>query len=413
MMPPPNRDSQRPPTADDSVLGVCRASVATLQRLLAFLYPEDLPPDILGVGEVLSRYPLTGLGVPATAAIEQSRRIIRARRDFALLGLMEFHAGLIYLYWGQCYAAAEQFAAARSQWTLAGETPSTCLSHYAQGVALQHGYHLEAAMSQFGLTTRCLNRRLMGPQASRLGPLIDELLSLVEEAQGAIRPDMWPPEAWSRQGRSGEAPPDPPPDDPHATDPGASDPAAGARPPEPEPAEAEPSRARTSGHPADRATHEATRPPRPDNGRPVPPPISNLMREAPAYAAGPVPGHNAADERFRWFVVHKRRDGLLPELTEGTWVLIDRDGRPTGEAVRELVVFGAPGPGVGSVVVKPRLTMAGGVTCYLGYLMPSPGGDGDLTTERPLQVDDSGQAVRVPGMILLGLVVGFWHNVIA
>lgn len=399
MMPPP-AGSARPqlPSGDDNVLGSCRASVATLRDLLDRLFPDDAPPDVLRVEEVLGRYRFTGLGAPATAAIEQSRRIIRTRRDFSLMGLTEFHAGLIYLYWGNCHAAAHQFAAARTQWTLAGDIPPGCLSHFAQGVALQHGYHLEAAMSQFGLTTRCLNRKLVGPQATRLGLIIDDITRLLAGAQEAIRPDLWPREA-PRE---------------------VAGPGRDETPPEPETGESAEAGERGSGRQSEpphaaagpRQRSAPPRPGQPGRGEPVPPPISNLLREPP-FPLGPIPGHRAADDRYAWFVVHGRQDGFLVELSEGTWVLIDREGILPDETVRQMVVFGVPNAGVGSITVRPRLSIAPGVFCYLGYLTPAPDGNTGLISERPLIVNSSDQARRVPEMILLGLVVGFWHELIA
>jgi hypothetical protein len=407
---------------DNSVLGACRASVATLRRLLDLIFPEDTPLDILRVEDVLKRYPFTGLGAPATAAIEQSRRIIRSRRDFTEMGLAEFHAGLIYLYWGDCYAAAQQFAAARVQWSLAGYTPPACLSHYAQGVALQHGYHLEAAMNQFGWTQRCLSRKLVGPQATQLALLMDELNALLAEGQAAIRPELWPREApravaaspgaagpgAAGSGHGGDRPDGPPPrpnDNPSSS--------SSQRASAPDRAAAAPPANRQAASPAPSVGPESKAVERPGYGPSVPLPISNLLREPPTYTAGPIPGHELRDDRHHWFVVHKRRDTLLPEMTEGTWVLVDKQAKLAEDPVRELIVFGAPLGGIGSVVVKPRVALPSALHYYLAFALPAPPGGSGLITERLLVVDDSGRAVRVPDAVLLGLVLGFWHNVIA
>jgi hypothetical protein len=423
MMEQPGAPATPPPLlpGDNSVLGACRASVATLRRLLDLIFPEDTPLDILRVEDVLKRYPFTGLGAPATAAIEQSRRIIRSRRDFTEMGLAEFHAGLIYLYWGDCYAAAQQFAAARVQWSLAGYTPPGCLSHYAQGVALQHGYHLEAAMNQFGWTQRCLSRKLVGPQATQLALLMDELNALLTDGQAAIRPDLWPREAPRAvaaspgargSGHAGtgadEAPPQPndtPPSPSSATHRASSPDRASPAPPANRQASASPPEPPVG--PDSKAVE------RPGNGPSVPLPISNLLREPATYTAGPIPGHELRDERHHWFVVHKRRDTLLPEMTEGTWALVDKQAKLAEDPVRELIVFGAPVGGIGSIVVKPRVALPSALHYYLAFALPVPPGGSGLITERLLVVDDSGRAVRVPEAVLLGIVLGFWHNVIA
>ncbi len=150
----------------------------SLRGLLDLLFPDAQNPDILTVDDVIRRYPLTGLGAPAAAAMEQSRRILRARRDYLQIGLGDFHAGLIFLYWGDSRAAAQQFATARAQWSLASDIPVGCLAYFAQGLALQHGYHFEAAMTQFGWAERCLGRNQVGAQAAQLGILGDKMWPL-------------------------------------------------------------------------------------------------------------------------------------------------------------------------------------------------------------------------------------------
>lgn len=386
-----NAASQSAPHSrgDESHLGACRASVAKLRRLLDLVFPDAQHPDILTVEDVIRRYPLTQLGAPATAAIEQSRRITRVRRDFQQMGLAEFHAGLIYLYWGDSRAAVQQFAAARTQWSLAGDAAPGCLAHFAQGMALQHGYHFEAAMSQFGLTERCLGRNPAGFQAHRLGELGEELWPLLEAAQQAVRPKLWPEET-----SAGAAAPA------GATEARATvnhTVAADTPPPVSTPASPE------------AAVADA---PRNQNGPPVPMPISNMAREFATFPAGPVPGHDHKDDRYRWYVVHKRRDALLPDITEGTWILVDSDPPAWADgAGEELVVIGGPRPDLGSVAVRPRTTMLQQPYCYLGY-RTAAGRDAAASGGRGLVLDDSGHALAIPDAILLGIVVGFWHSVI-
>ncbi|MEZ4515510.1 MAG: hypothetical protein R3C44_01275 [Chloroflexota bacterium] len=371
--------SIRPNGAGKSHLGACRASVETLQRLLDILFPNAQNPDILTVKDVIRRYPLTQLGAPAAAAMEQSRRILRARRDYRQIGLGEFHTGLIYLYWGDSRAAAQQFSTARGQWSLSSDAPAGCLAYFAQGLALQHGYHFEAAMTQFGWTERCLSRQQVGAQAAQLAQLGDELWPLLDEARQAVRPQLWPKEEGPEASPSLSTPPP----TPHVDEPTAESVVSPVAEPEPDSI--------------------------PD-GPPVPLPISNLSRTHPAHPAGPVPGHTPTDDRYTWYVVHKRRDALLPDITEGTWVLVDSESAPWEEgAGQELVVIAGEQPDIGSVMVRPRTTtLAQRPYCYLGFRNPATNGAAD----RELILDDSGHALTVPNMLLMGIVVGFWHSVI-
>lgn len=377
----PDSNAARMDLAGGSHLGACRASVTTLRRLLDSLFPDAQSPDILTVEDVIRRYPLTQLGAPAAAAMEQSRRITRIRRDFRLAGLCEFHCGLIFLYWGDSRAAAQQFAVARSQWSLAGEAAAGCLAHFAQGLALQHGYHYEAAMSQFGWAERTLTRTQIGAQAAQLATLGDELWPLLEAAQQDLRPKLWPeeqmPPSPTRSGTAHVAPP------------------AAQAPEEPATASEAPSEPAAKSGPA------------------VPMPISNLSLEHPTTASAPVPGHAPTDERYAWYVVHKRNDGLMPDVTEGTWVLVDSEPGPwVNGGAQEMIVIGGQRPNMGSVLVRPRTAFIHQPYCYLGFRAAEIAG-ADGNGAQKLIMDDSGHALAIPDALVMGTVVGFWHNVIA
>ncbi len=145
------------------------------------------------------------------------------------------------------------------------------------------------------------------------------------------------------------------------------------------------------------------------DGPPVPMPISNMSREHPVFPASPVPGHLVNEDRYLWYVVHQRRDNLLPDVTEGTWILVDSEPLPrTDDAGQELVVIGGRQPNLGSVSVRPRTAQATPLYCYLGRLAAARNGRSD----QALILDDSGHALTIPDGLLLGIVVGFWHNVI-
>ncbi|HEY1410436.1 MAG TPA: hypothetical protein VF434_15960, partial [Promineifilum sp.] len=65
------------PPSDPNQLRPVREAVSVLGRLLKVLFPEQPSLDVITVENVIERYPLTGLGAPALAAIEQSQRIVR------------------------------------------------------------------------------------------------------------------------------------------------------------------------------------------------------------------------------------------------------------------------------------------------------------------------------------------------
>jgi hypothetical protein len=305
-----------------------RETVAVLESLLRLLFPDPPPLDIITVENVVDRYPLTGLGAPALAAIEQSQRILGDRGDNSLLGLARFHVGLIYLHWNDCRAAANQFALARQQWSLVGDNAALSLGHYAQGKSFAHAYHFEAAMLQYGRAERLLERPAVSAQAKRLNALTREMRPLLATAQNSLREVLWPKE----QPSSG------PPVAPGAP----SDPIM------PRQAEA-PSGAAPETEPP--PWHAEAK--RPMWARRVPPPISNLPGALGEVARGPVPGHIAADDRFGWYLIARRQGNFLPGVAAGTWVLADRevDARPIER--RLYVIVGSARAGLGSIAVQP------------------------------------------------------------
>ncbi len=134
------------------------ATVELLTRLVRMLYPNRRDLDIVTVEDVQRRYPLTGLGVPAMRAIEQSQRIVRATNDYHLIGLCEFHVGLIYLHWEDNRGAAQQFAEARRQWSFVNATAAVCLALFAEGRAQEFAHHHESAMTSYGKIEQRLPR---------------------------------------------------------------------------------------------------------------------------------------------------------------------------------------------------------------------------------------------------------------
>jgi hypothetical protein len=133
-------------------------TAAELQQLVEHLYPEPGVVDILTLEQFKYRYRLSGLGATAVADMERAQRITRDTGDHEQIGLAEFHIGLIYLHWGQPHGAIPYFIDAQRHWTFARRRSAACLAQFAQGVAQQHAYQYEAALSSYGKAGRLLSR---------------------------------------------------------------------------------------------------------------------------------------------------------------------------------------------------------------------------------------------------------------
>jgi hypothetical protein len=371
-------DSSRRP-AEAEQLRPVRETVVILDRLLKVLFPEPISLDIITVENVVSRYPLTGLGAPALAAIEQSQRIVRARGNNGQIGLGEFHIGLIFLHWDDCRAAANQFAVARQPWSLANDYPAMCLAHYAQGLGLYHSYHNEAAMLQFGRAERLLGRPAVGAQAERFAALSEEMRSLLRIAQETLRESLWPREqAATETLKTGYL--TVPPQTPRGAD--------------------QPQRADESPRPADQSAA------RPEWTKRVPLPISNLPGGLSDAVRGPVPGHITTDDRFGWYMIAEKKGSFLPAVTSGTWLLADREVDERLSAGREYVIIGSNRAGLGGITVQPVSHSSAVRYCYLGYRVP----DEAAPSGARLFLDETGRPPETEDVLVLAVVEGFWYE---
>ncbi len=163
------------------------ATVELLTRLLRLLYPNRRNLDIVTVEDIQRRYPLTGLGVPAMRAIEQSQRIVRATNDYHLIGICEFHVGLIYLFWEDNRGASQQFAAARRQWSFVNATAPVCLALFAEGRAQELALHHESAMACYGKAEQRLPRIRFDPAREGLRRFTSTLAHELERAKETLR----------------------------------------------------------------------------------------------------------------------------------------------------------------------------------------------------------------------------------
>jgi hypothetical protein len=371
-------DTFRSPT-DTEQLRPVREAVTVLDRLLKVLFPEPLSLDIITVENIIRRYPLTGLGAPALAAIEQSQRIVRARGDYGQAGLAEFHIGLIYLHWDDCRAAANQFAVARQPWSLANDTPAMCLAHYAQGLGLYHSYHNEAAMLQFSRAERMLNRPTSGAPGERLAALGKEMRPLLLIAQETLRESLWPKEQQSVEALQAGYLSVPP-----AMAAGVAEPQTPSEP-----------------------QHVKSRPiERPEWAKRVPLPISNLPGGVGDSLRGPVPGHITTDDRFGWYQIGDKRSEFLPAVASGTWLLADRDVDERLSSGREYVVVGSARADLGSILVQPISHTSAMPHCYLGYRVA----DESAPDSARLFLDESNRPLAPDEVLVLAVVEGFWYG---
>ncbi len=368
--------------SDAEPLRPVREAVVVLEGLLKILFPDPLSLDIITVENIVQRYPLTGLGAPALAAIDQSQRIVRARGDYGQSGLAEFHIGLIYLHWDDCRAAANQFALARQPWSLAGDAPAMCLAHYAQGLGLYHSYHNEAAMLQFSRAERLLNRPATGTQGERFAALAKEMRRVLLIAQETLRDSLWPKEQQSAEVLQAgylSVPPNMAPETP---------PAAQAAT-EPDPRHALRRRAE-----------------RPEWAKRVSPPFSNLPDGIGDTPRGPLPGHITTDERFVWYQIADRKGEFLPNVSSGMWVLADREVDERGPVGREYVVVGGAQDELGSIAVRPIAHGSAMPYCYLGYRVA----DEAAPEQSRIFLDNDEQPSAPDEVLVLAVVEGFWYG---
>jgi len=385
-----------------------------LRDLLNLLYTEPWSLDIVTLDDVRLRYPYTRLGAPALAAIEQSRRILRGRAEYDQIGLGEFHAGLIFLDWEDCRAAAVRFAEARSPWSLAPDIAATCLAYFAQGVALCYASHLEAAMLQFGHVERLLNRPPTGMQARRFGALSEALRPHLKRFQEILREKLWPPDRdFTAGATAGGASPGGREAPPGGT---ASDTVPPADAPIPPPVTiglnvvstlqgvAVPPGAAKQGRRARGAGVHATG--RSERLGLVGRPFSQLPGAPESVPFGPIPGHIVADDRYGWYHVSDKRDNFLPFIMAGAWVLAywQVGERPTDW--QEWVIVSSTRENLGSITVRPVPSPDAPIHCYLGYRLA----DHSESAAPQLILDESHLPVAVTDVDVLAVVQGFWYG---
>lgn len=272
-----------------------RQGQTTIRALLDLIFP-DPSPDILTLETVRFTFKLRDVNAAAINAIKQAQRINRAIGNHRQTGLCEFHVGLIYLDWGDCLAAGQQFAEARRQWTFGNDVGAVCLAHFAEGQAHYFAYHYETAMTNYGKAEQCLLRIPYTPPSDGLGAFMVALEAALRTAQQAVRDGLW---ALKDENSTSSA----------------------------------------QSETATQVMETAVSPP-PPPPNPVPPPHYNP--NAPE-GINPVPGHTKDNEQYNWYQVqqlHHLRNNLFPGIPEGAWLLVQRlpeNSYPLGGVV--VVIF--------------------------------------------------------------------------
>ncbi len=260
-----------------------RVAVHCLQELLEILHP-DPTPDVFTLTSLQYRYKLhESISLAAIRDIEQSQRINRAMGDYRQSGLNEFHIGLIYLYWGECYAAEKQFEMSWRHWSMDhGQLADLGLSSLGRGFAQGLACRYEAAMVSFGKAGRYLER-LSQPTSVHMNfyARMQECLRQAQETYSVLMRQHVPAES---------APDQEEPSSDERTFPTLPEEPVAADEPAPEIG----------------VTQEP------------PPPRTNLSDDPL-----PIDGHVKIDGRYRWYLVERRlTDGFIPQIQSQDWLLV-------------------------------------------------------------------------------------------
>ncbi len=324
------------------------AAVELLTSLQNLLYSKQQNLDMITVADIQRRYPLTGLGIPAMRAIEQSQRMIRATNNYELIGLCEFHVGLIYLWAQDSRGASQQFAEARRQWSFVNATAAVCLSLFAEGLAQELALHHETAMALYGKAEQRLPRIRFDQPDEPLRRFTSTLALELRQARESLR--MLLQEQWQERGCAVPAA-SPPPD-------------------------------LQSPTPSGSATL----------------PAQQTIAPVPQYAS-PLP----IGDTYRWFRVARQRAGFLPRLGSGMFVQANTAVAPS--AAPMLVVVGTGEEVPAHLRLYPHAHMTPFVYLYLGQW---PGGETAVTDQQEAQltVNLGDGPITLTGA-LLGRVVAY------
>jgi tetratricopeptide (TPR) repeat protein len=352
-----------------------------------------LNPDILTLADFKFRYQFTGLGSQAIMAIERTQRILRASKNFAEIGLCEFHIGLIYLDQNDCQGAIQQFQNAQIQWSYIDQTAAICLTHFAGGLAQTQRQAFEMALNQFQKVTACQKRIALAPYSDNLHKFGMQLEEELKKAQDEAREALWaltPPPTSDSEYEDEEDTAVPPPAAGDEED-GEDDRAV---PPPPSTAE-----------PTAEPTEESIETPQPE----VLPPY---MPETPSFQAeSPVPEHPNTKQQLAWYQVHiQRKDPLFADIKDLGWLLVNQSGSNHQYKEGDLIIVASDDPNTeASVILKPQLPDD---QVFHRICLARPQIDVDFTkNENEVQLSSEIRQVPVMSEHILGYVIGLWLEI--
>lgn len=354
------------------------SSVSLLSDLLACLYPEP-GPDILTLTDFKLRYRLTGLGPLAVGAIQQAQRINRDSGRFNEIGLCEFHVGLIYLDWRDYQGAVQQFREARLQWSFIDKTAAVCLTRLAEGLAQQHRYAYEAALSQYGKAESCQKRIQYEPSSGNRDGFAAQLNEALQAAQQAAREALWEPVPSLPVGESVEA----------QSGETATLPSAGVTPPP------------DSEIQEQAAAIESTD---------VPPPL--FPHQLPKEFDTPVPFHQTKNSQLSWYQVHiQRPDPLFSDIKDLGWLLVYQPTNEIRYKKGDLIVVANSDPDTKASIILEPLLPRGRVFPRICLARPELELDFTKNDQGDVQFSSEIRQISVTSEHILGYVIGLWLEI--
>ncbi len=383
-----------------------RTAVEQLRTLLNVIYP-DPTPDIFTLDDFINRYPLTGLGDLATREIEQAVRINQSLNNYDQMGLCEFHVGLIFLYWGDFRGSSGQFESARKKWGFAGKTATSSLCYFATGLANFLALHYENALLCYALAERALKR--VGVKRNKA--YYQKISTYIQDAQFIAREATW--------ARVRAKPSDEMSANNASTD--AEDHEQAEQEMQPEPTPEPYSRIPLydlpqADMPASPSEEES---PSDDLSESILPPQTHL----PISTEVPFPGHQQSDVNYGWYQVENGSGNhLYGDVADGDWLLVRKElvGDEKMQIEDSVLVLMNNDKEIDNAVhihpdkLRPfqRIYLA---TCtYVGDFTNDleTGEVTLLSTEPMIKVifSSSDQQISVQWSSILGIVVGFWHE---
>ncbi len=324
------------------------AAVELLTSLQKLLYGKQQHLDIITVADIERRYPLTGLGVLAMRAIEQSQRIIRATNNYDLIGLCAFNVGLIYLSAQDSRGASQQFAEARHQWSFVNATAAVCLALFAEGMAQELALHHETAMTLYGKAEQRLPRIRFDQPDEALRCFTSTLARELHQARESLRALLQ--QHWQEQGTAVPAASSPPDSVPPA-------------------------------------------PPAPSAS-----PAQQMIAPVPQYAS-PLP----VGDTYRWFRVARQRAGFLLRLRSGMFVQVNTAVSPAAASMLVAVGTGEEVPA--HLCLHPYAHSTPFAYLYLGRWHGAETAVDNLS-KAPLSVDLGDGPITLTGA-LLGRIIAY------